>query len=716
MSEPATPCKQTERGAAPADGRAPLLDPATPSGAALRTTVACVIAMALAFALHVQVPALAVVFVLARGNAGAITMLVGASAGSALAIALLALFDQSRVAFSLVLFAASALATHAALTRRFPYAYVQGLLSCLIVVGQALDAPDGAELHVFYGLASVAIAAFAAFVAGASQPVMVPAQLQGALASHLRSCAALLRACGSGGSSALVLRLELSSRRLHALLAASSPTRQVTASRRRALAGAVAHADELLQHVLALDGWARHAPSADAPAGARSAAAHAAAALACAIDRVAPLLSAPRGALTSDRRPSLRAARLLAHEVTALAPAEDATLSGLAAAIVPSARRVLGGLVGLAPYLPPGAAAELLPGDAPQPPWRRRSANRFHVRHSVKSAASYLLVLWAWVAADWGAVVPALVVSVLVATLATPLGATLRKAVLRVGGVLAGGIAGLLVAVLLLPYVTTLPAICTIAGLVLLGFLWIQQHSERLVFAALQAAIAFTLTLVHGTGPSPTWREPLESLIGLAFGIVVVVTVMHAVWPIDATTSARSVLADLLRVAASRVRTLARDASRAVVPGLREQLVWMQPARELAAGFVHEVELYGTQFGRPVEDLAGALRATLELDAVLALAAAARADGTSTIPARVERARAAVVLLLERACRAAAVEIGAHGLAPVDLATKRALHEACDEARALGADLEGFADARFAQALALAAVLLLEVHETSVPA
>src|SRR5262245_35595300 len=102
MSEPPPPCKPAPpppRGGTPAESHALLLlDPATPSGAALRATIAAIVAMALALALHVEVPSLAVVFALARGSAGVVTMALGSVVGSALAIALLALFDQSRIA------------------------------------------------------------------------------------------------------------------------------------------------------------------------------------------------------------------------------------------------------------------------------------------------------------------------------------------------------------------------------------------------------------------------------------------------------------------------------------------------------------------------------------------------------------------------------------------------------------------------------------------
>ena len=122
MSEPRTPCKRSAPPVPPVPPRrAGLLDAGTPSGAAIRTTVAAIGAMALAFAMHLEVPALAVVFVLARGSASAITMVTGSIVGSACGLVLLDLFDQSRVAFSLALFALGTIGTYGALGRRFPY-------------------------------------------------------------------------------------------------------------------------------------------------------------------------------------------------------------------------------------------------------------------------------------------------------------------------------------------------------------------------------------------------------------------------------------------------------------------------------------------------------------------------------------------------------------------------------------------------------------------
>ena len=322
---------------------------------------------------------------------------------------------------------------------------------------------------------------------------------------------------------------------------------------------------------------------------------------------------ARRGPVDDDRRGGAAHARGIARRLRRAPSSSETSLSGIVARRV---RRLAARIALLSPFLAPGTRRC-------RASRRRCSArgalpvlDRFRLRHAVKSAASYLLVLWAWVAIEWGAIVPALVVSVLVATLATPVGATLRKAALRVAGVLVGGVAGLLVAVVLLPFVTELPAICLVAGAFVLAFAWIQQHRERLTFAAMQASIAFILTLVHGTAPSPTWREPLESLIGLAFGIVAVVGIMHAAWPIDATTSAHATLAGLLELCGRRVEALLRSTHRPDTAARRRDRAAAVAAREQAAGFVHEVDLYGTQFGRPAENLAALARPVLEFDAL----------------------------------------------------------------------------------------------------
>jgi len=662
MSEQRPGCKPSEPAARRASGVLLLLDPATPAGTALRTTLAAVLAMALAFALHIEVPALAVVFVLARGSAGALTMVLGAIAGSALAILLLALFDQSSLAFSLALFVLTSLATYASLGRRFPYAYIQGLLSFLILVGQGLDAPDAAIRHAFHDLANVVVAAFAAFVAGATQPVAVAAALQETLVTTLRGCGALV-GVADGGSAALVVRLEMLSRRLHALLATSWPTRQVPRARQRVLAAAVDASDAVVRHALAFAAHARAAEHAGTRSG-DSAATRLGAALCAATDRIAPLL-APSRAGAADQPERLAAARARAAAVRRT-PAEDAASApaGLVA-LDASARRVLAELAVLSPYLGPGAPAGAEPARSAAARMRvLPPLDRFRLRHAVKSAASYLLVLWAWIAADWGAIVPALVVAVLVATLATPLGATLRKAALRIGGVLAGGGVGLLIAVFLLPFITTLPAICAVAGVALFGFLWVQQHHESLAFAALQAAIAFTLTLVHGTGPSQSWREPLDSLIGLAFGITMVVVVMHAVWPLDAATSAHRVLGDLLARAGRRAAALLeRGARDATLPEddvtAQREAAAATAERQHAAGFAHEVALYGAQFGRPSAHLAELVRLIVELDALMALLEGPLRPRPrpGALASEIARELRDLGDVLERTCRALAAEV-----------------------------------------------------------
>ena len=252
MSDPGAPCKRS----ASAAHRAGFLEAGTPSGAAIRTTIAAVGAMALAFALHVEVPALAVVFVLARGSAGVATMVVGAVAGSACGLVLLDLFDQSRVAFTLALFVLTTVGTYGALGRRFPYGWVQALLSLLVLVGQALDAPDTAVRHAFFDLADVLIAAGCAFVAGVSQPSAVPAQLQDALAARLRALGGLV-VRGSAAADDAVLALDRGARRSRALLANAWPTRLASRARARALAAAVALTDRVHDDVLVLLACAR---------------------------------------------------------------------------------------------------------------------------------------------------------------------------------------------------------------------------------------------------------------------------------------------------------------------------------------------------------------------------------------------------------------------------------------------------------------------------
>ena len=590
----------------------------------MRTAAAATAALVLAFALHLEVPALAVVFALVRGRAGAITMLVGGLAGSAAGLVLLAVLDQSRVTFSITLFVLATVGTYGALGRRFPFGWVQALLCLLILVGQSLDTPDAAARHAFFNLAGVLVAAAAAFVADATSPAATPTVLQDALAQRLRGLARLLDR-GAGAPAEAVLALDRVAGRTRALLADAWPTRLASHVRVRALSACDLLVDRAHDDVLILLARER--------LGQRPHLAHASGAgLAANLVEAAARIAAPQGPIDGGRARRAAESRAAARRLL-----RGSSIAGdpLSVAVACRAHRVLARIVLLSPFLLPGARALPRLAERAQRETRPPTLDRDRLGHSVKSAAAYLLVLWAWVASEWGAIVPALVVSVLVATIATPVGATPRKALLRVGGVLAGGLAGLVVAVALLPFVTGLPAICAVVGLFLLAFQWIQQHRERLAFAALQAAIAFVLTLVRGTGPPAGWREPLESLIGLAFGIVVVVGVMQAAWPTDATTSARAALADLLAGCGERIDALLRPGRREAGATPRARAA-ARRARERTAGFVHEVELYGTQFGRPAEDLPRLIRPALELDALIAFLESLGGDG-GTGPGRPAR-------------------------------------------------------------------------------
>ena len=131
----------------------------------------------------------------------------------------------------------------------FTYGWVQALLSLLILVGQSLDTPDAAVGHAFHDLANVLVAALCAFVAGASPPSAVPAQLQDALGARLRGLASLADR-GPLASAATVLALERGARRSRNLLANAWPMRLASRRARAGTRGRRAFADRAHDDVL----------------------------------------------------------------------------------------------------------------------------------------------------------------------------------------------------------------------------------------------------------------------------------------------------------------------------------------------------------------------------------------------------------------------------------------------------------------------------------
>ena len=637
----------------------------TAQAAALRsacaTTLACEIALVIVMALHLPNPAWALitVFVLATPTAGSslqkgVLRLVGTAVGAGLALVLIDWFDQAPLAFTLALFALCVAAAYGAAGTRYPYAYLIGFITIVIIAMQALPEPDQAVHLAFARACEVGIGvATAVLVRLSLWPVCSSVRLRSELAATLEQSASLLLGTAPGGSDAAVVALIRSRQQHQTFLQAADGESDLTRAQHRRHARAVALVGAVVDAVVAAEAIASASGTA-LLADVRAALAGALVDLGQALRRQrARGGAAIAGALQSLRiAPDTRAGDPAAGYASALAQ----TLATLADRLARLAR--------LSDYLGPGgpdAPAEVdASAAAAHPATPRVWPDRARLVHAVKVAIVVVSVLWLWMVFHLPGGMQGMVTAALIAQ--RTVGATQLKGRLRLLGGLIGGTLGILVASFAIPGVSSLPVFCLLTAPILFASAWLNDGSPRYGYVGFQSGFAFILTLVAGSSPEPDTLAPVFRVCGIVIGIAAASVILRIIAPIDAWVEALRGLGRMLASIAQDLRGLRTAAGAAERSALRDQ----------AAALIAELAPGATRRGWP----RWPLDRLLALESRLAALVGGLDRGEAAAPAHVELSAAAAQLA------AAAGRLGA------DVAVRRAATRT-DEVEAARAAMQG---------------------------
>jgi uncharacterized membrane protein YccC len=633
---------------------------------AFATTLACEIALAIVMTLHLPTPAWALitVFALSAPTAGssiqkAALRIVGTIVGAGLSVALVQWFDQAPLPFSLALFAVCAVASYGASGGRYPYMYLIGLITTLIIAMETLARPDRTVYVAFARAAEVGVGVAASVLVRLSVwPVRASAKLRGELATTLELGGPVLRGETRDDRGAAVVALIASRQLQRTLLETAGGEGDLTRAQEQRYGHAVTAVNALTRHVLAADAIAGAAGSAELAA--------LRAALAQVMGDLGAALRRERGRGGAALASRLEVLRAEAERWAVDAPSAQAA----ALAQVLSALGVeLRALAGLVDYLGPGG------GDAPAevdaaavaagPPPRRFHLDRARLLHAFKMALVGQTALWLWMVYHLPGGAQGMVSAMFIAQ--HSVGATLLKGRLRLLGALCGGTLGILVASFAIPGVSSLGVFCLLTAPVLFASAWLNDGSPRYGYLGFQTGFAFILTLVAGSSPEPDTLAPVLRASGVLIGIVAASVVLYLVAPVDGW---REALRGLGAILTSIARTLRGGAVAAGVTErveLRDQT--MAYMAELQPGAVRrgwprwsltELLALESRLGALIGGVGGGVPATPELGAAAAqLAALAERLGADVAARRPARRGAEVAAARSAAERALQSSTGA---------------------------------------------------------
>jgi multidrug resistance protein MdtO len=164
----------------------------------------------------------------------------------------------------------------------------------------------------------------------------------------------------------------------------------------------------------------------------------------------------------------------------------------------------------------------------------------------------YLVVL----GLEWPGLVTSAVTCVIIAQ--TTVGATLSKAVLRQAGAVLGGVLGLIAIVVFMPNLHGLTSFLVVLGAGYLVAAWITVGGPRTAYAGTQTALALTIVLLSGFGPTTDLVGARDRVLGILLGAAVMGVIDQVLWPVQARRAMRPTLARALRLMAELARVGAR--------------------------------------------------------------------------------------------------------------------------------------------------------------
>ena len=171
--------------------------------------------------------------------------------------------------------------------------------------------------------------------------------------------------------------------------------------------------------------------------------------------------------------------------------------------------------------------------------------NPRYTQFALKVTLAAMFCYVAYTAVDWNGIHTCMITCAIVALGSA--GATIHKATLRIVGCAIGGAAALASIVFLIPQMTSIVPLALLVAAVTAPSAWVATGSERTAYMGLQIGFAFYLAVLQGYAPSTDVTEFRDRIVGIFFGVIVMVVVFSYLWPERAGTGMVRFLAEALR-------------------------------------------------------------------------------------------------------------------------------------------------------------------------
>lgn len=168
--------------------------------------------------------------------------------------------------------------------------------------------------------------------------------------------------------------------------------------------------------------------------------------------------------------------------------------------------------------------------------------NPIYQRFALKTTLAAILCYMFYAAINWQGIHTAMV-TCYVASMGTA-GDTIHKLTLRITGCLIGAAIGVVSIVYLMPQLETVGGLMVLIFIVALLAAWVTAGSEKVSYAGVQIALAFTLTVLQGFGPTTDMDQARDRIVGILVGNFAVYLVSTLLWPAPVMVVIRQKLSD----------------------------------------------------------------------------------------------------------------------------------------------------------------------------
>lgn len=171
--------------------------------------------------------------------------------------------------------------------------------------------------------------------------------------------------------------------------------------------------------------------------------------------------------------------------------------------------------------------------------------NPVYQQFALKTTLAAILCYMFYAAINWQGIHTAMV-TCYVASMGTA-GDTIHKLALRITGCLIGAAIGVASIIYLMPQLESVGGLMVLVFVVALLAAWVTAGSEKVSYGGVQIALAFTLTVLQGFGPTTDMDQARDRIIGILVGNFAVYLVSTLLWPAPVTVVIRQKLSEAAR-------------------------------------------------------------------------------------------------------------------------------------------------------------------------